>query len=429
MRRPARALALSCAIAAAAAASAVSSPESAVTADFSGGGAVETATARPKGKGVRLEIRDASGKRVSRSDAPAPGAGNPAIALQTGSIGSVGTLLEVAAAGGGRVCRSVWRLRDGSLSRLAILDGAKAIPDCESASEWTARWDETQNEPARYVRERTRETPQGRLHETRVFVFEGFELRLDAKRCGAQINGVPIPEWYDAELYAKSGLDALFQRFALSGFARAPRLRFEADRERGVFAVRLSDAEGSIRLPVTASRPLAKEKEGPGVELTAGDSPVEISVTLGRGSIPQDVVVKGAGARFDNAYAPVIHGNPSRIRVYPDAGQELAAEFLPGTWATDKNESVSIATAPGPGAIRFGDAEVSVRFEGAPEGTDLLLAPRDGSPPAWALALRGQNALLRVPVRCAQAGPPARDCRRAGDGQVLRRVGSQLNVR
>lgn len=424
MGRAARLLAL---LGATASAAGTAPAAQTVTADFSGGGAVETATARPKGKRVLLEIRGASGKRVARSEAPAPAVGNPAIALQTGSIGSAGTLLEVAATGGATVCRSVWRLRDGSLSQLPILDGANAVPDCENAADWTSRWDETRNEPARYVRERTRETPQGRLHETRVFFFAGFELRQDAKRCGAEINGVPIPEWYDAQLYAKSELDALFQRFGLSVFATAPRLRFEADRQRGVFEAHLSDGRGEIRLPVTSSRAL--EKEEPGVRLTAGDPPVEIFVTLGRGSIPQDVVVRGAGARFDNAYAPVIHGSPSRIRVYPDAEQELATEALPGTWATEKNERVEVTAVPGLGAIVFGGTQVSIRFQGAPEGTDLLLAPRDGSPPNWALALRGANVLLRVPVRCGQAGPPPGDCRPAGAGEVLRRIGSQLNVR
>ncbi|MGE5277161.1 MAG: hypothetical protein ACM3SU_09215 [Acidobacteriota bacterium] len=396
------------------------------TADFSGGGATETATARPKGKGIRLEILDASGRRIARADAPAP-VSNAAVALQTGSIGSVGTLLEVAATGEGRTCRSVWRLRDGALARLPVLLSGNPIPDCESTAGWTSRWDETRNEPALYVRERERETPQGRLHETRAFRFVGFELREDAGRSGAEVNGVPIPEWYDARLYAKSALEALFQRYALSGLVRAPRLFFEADRERGVFAAHFSDREGEIRLPITASRPLGKDE--PGVALTAGDPPVEIDVTLARGSIPQDVVVKGAGARFDTAYEPVIHWTPKRIRVYPDAEQELAAEALPGTWATERDERITIAAVSGAGAVRIGDTELSLRLEGAPEGTDLLLLPRDTGAAAWALTLRGPNALLRVPVRCAPGGPAGSDCRIAGESQAFRRVGSQLNVR
>ncbi len=419
-------LALSCAIAVAAAARADSSAAPAATANFSGGNASETIVARAKGKTVRLEASDASGKRLARAEAPAPGGRNPTIALATGSIGSVGTLLEVTASGDGTVCRSVWRLRDGALSRLPILDRGKQIPDCEGQGVWISRWDETHNEPARYVRERTRETPQGRLHESQVFVFAGSELQHDAKRSDAEINGVPIPDWYDAKLYPKSELEALFKRFALTGFRNAVCLRFDADRERGVFALRFSDREGEIRLPVTASRPL--EKEEPGVELVAGDPAVLASVTLARGSIPQDVVVKGAGPRFDGAYAPVIHWNPNRIRVYPDAEQELASEALPGNWATEKDEHISIEVIAAPGAIRFGDKEVSLRLDGAPEGADLLLVPQDGGPPAWALALRGPNAFLRIPIRCTD-GAAARECRTAGEGQSFRRIGSQMNVR
>jgi len=378
---------------------------------------------------VRLEIANASGKGLAKADAPSPG-GRPEIALAAGSIGSVGALLEVAASAGGTVCRSVWRYRDGSLTHLPILDGSrKALPDCEPAGQWLVRWDESQNSPARYVRERTRETPRGRLHETRVFDFKGFELTLDPKRSGAEINGVPIPDWYRAELYPKAVLETLFDRYGLSGLRKAPRLRFEIDPDQGVFALVLRDREGELRLPVTASKPI--EGSEPGVELAAGEPAVRAAVTLARGSIPQDVVVHGAGERFDRAYAPVIHWNPRQIRLYPDAEQELCAEVLPGVWATDANERVAITAGGAPGAVRFGNTEVQVRIDGAPDGTDLLLVPRDGSPPAQALTLRGANAFVRMPVVCAAGAPSAAvpDCRVDGPGQGFKRIGSQLNVR
>jgi hypothetical protein len=395
-------------------------------ADFSGGGALETVTAREKGAVVRLEVQDASGKRLARADAPSPAGRSRAITLQTGSIGSVGTLLEVAASSGATTCRTVWRFRDGRLSKLPILIGTKAVADCEDAPGWTTRWDESRNEPAQYVRERSRETPQGQLKQTQAFSFAGFELQRDARRSVSEIRGVPIPEWFEAELYAKAELDALFQRFGLDDLKKAPRLRFEIDADQGIFAVRLRDPEGEVRLPVNASKPL-ESKEEPGVELSAGDPPVHLSVSLARGTIPETVVVKGAQPRFDVAYAPVIHSSPQQIRVYRDAEQELATEALPGSWATDKNEHVVIEALPTPGGIRFGGAEVFVRLEGAPAGSDLLLEPRDRLP-AWALQLRGPNGFVRIPVICEARGS-ARECRIAGDGQSLKRIGSQLNVR
>jgi hypothetical protein len=400
---------------------------SSVTAHFSGEESLETAAARAKGKAVRIELSSAAGKRLAKADAPSPGY-HPQLLLRAGSVGSAGALLEVAASEGATICRSVWRYHDGALTRLPVLQDGKPLPDCEPAGQWLTRWEEAKDAPALYERERTRDTPQGSLHETQAFAFAGFELASDAKRSGAQINGVAIPEWYEAQLYVKAELDLLFQRFGFSSLRKAPRLRFEAARGKGIFAVLLEDREGQLRLPVTASKPL--EGGEPGVELTAGDPPARISVSLARGSIPQDAVVHGAGARFDGAYAPVIHWSPKEIRVYPTAEQELASEALPGVWATDRNERIAITAIPGHGAIQFGDVEVDLSLAEAPEGADLLLLPRDGTPPTSALALRGPNSLLRMPVRCvegATAAPPS--CRIEGGSQAFKRLGSQLNIR
>jgi hypothetical protein len=398
-----------------------------VTADFSGAGASETIAAQPKGKTVRLEARDASGKRLAKGEAPAPAGRNPSITFQTGSIGSVGTLLEVTASSGGSVCRSLWRLRDGALSKLPVLDGEKTVPDCEESASWTTRWDESRNAPAQYLRERTRETPRGKLHETRAYAFAGFDLRRDAKRSSIEINGVPIPEWLDEQLYCKNELEALFQRFGLSALRTAPRLRFDVDPERGVFDVLLTDPKGEVRLPVTGSKPLEKDESG--VELTAGNPPARISVEIAHGTVPESVVVAGLGPRFDSSFAPAIHWSPSGIRVYATAEQELAQEALPGQWATEKDERVVIETISGQGAVRIGAGEVSLRIDEAPDGADLLLVPRDGSPPVWALALRGPNVFVRLPVDCEPRRETGRDCRISGAGQSLKRIGSQLNVR
>jgi hypothetical protein len=401
--------------------------EATITAGFSAGDSVETATARAKGKVIRVELAASGGKRLAKADAPSPG-GQPRIVLRAGAIGSPGALLEVEASAGGTICRSIWRFRDGALARLPILENGKPLPDCEPAGAWSSRWDETGNAAARYVRERMGPTAQGSLHETRIFTFGGFELVLDPKRSVAEINGVAIPDWYEAELYVKSQLDSLFQRYALSGLARTPRLRFEADREAGVFALLFSDREGVLRLPVTGSKPL--EKDEPGVELSAGDPPVRVAVTLARSTIPQDAVVHGAGPRFDGAYAPVIHWDPKEIRVYADAERELAAEALPGAWSAASNERILIEAIPDAGAVRFGTIEVALRLAGAPQGTDLLLLPRDGSPPTVALALRGPNSFQRVPVRCGETGPSGvPECRAEGEGQTFKRLGSALNVR
>ncbi len=395
-------------------------------ADFSGAGTIETATARAGGKSVRLEITSASGKRIAKADAPSPGRGVEVL-LSVGSLRSSGALLEVSASAGGKICRSVWRLRDGALARLPIRDGSGEVADCETAGEWRSRWESAEGEPARYVRERTRDATQGVLVETRVFVFAGFALDPDPGRSVARINGIEIPEWPDAMLYRKSDLEALNRRFGLEVLRQSPRVRFETSRQAGVFAVRLTGAAGDALLPVTGSKSL--EGDEPGVELSAGDPPVAVRVFLARGAIPWEAVVRGAGAARDGAYAPAAHRSFERIQVFRDAEHELAAEALPGVWAGPTGQRMAVEAIPGTADIRLGGAEAALSLALAPEGADLLLVPRDGSLPRWALVLRGPNALSRLPVLCGQARSDGPDCRISGAGEAWRRAGSQLNVR
>ena len=401
-----------------------------LTADFSGEAAHETITAIVKGAAARLEARDASGKRIGKdADVPVPGDGRPEIALSAGSIGSAGALLEVRASRGDSVCRSVWRLHDGALNRLPIYaasEGDKdALPDCDAGG-WTSRWDESRNEPARYVRERTRAVAQGKFRESLVYTFRGFEMRLDPAKSTAEINGVAIPLWVETTLYSKDGLEGLARRYALSGIAKGARLRFQTDRDGGAFAAILSDAQGELRLPVVEAKPLGADEDEKGLTLSAGgDGPkATLRVTVAGGKAPKDATVRGAG-RFDGGYSSIIRWQDRQIQVFATAEQELAMEYLPGAWTTEARERVIVTPAKGPASVRLGDADFDVRFAGAPAGTDLLLAPSGGGSSAWALKLAGPDAFLRVPVQCGPDG----DCRAAGDGKTFRRIGSQLNNR
>jgi hypothetical protein len=393
----------------------------AITAGFSGGEALETATARASGKLVRVEVADASGKRIAKADAPSPG-GHPDVVLSAGALGSAGALLEVTASGGGRVCRSVWRLRDRALTRLPIRDGGAALPDCEEAGEWSARWEKSEGKPAVYVRERERLVAQGSLVEVRAFAFAGFALETDAAASGARINGVAIPSWNPGTLYRKSDLEALNQRFGLDALRRSTRVQFETDRDAGVFAVRLRGGDGEARLPVTGSTPI--EGESPGIELSAGDPPLRVRVSLAAGRIPWEAVVAGAGPR-DGSYASASHRAFDRFQIYPDAEHELAAEALPGVWSSAAGNRMAIAAITGEAAVRLDGVELALSLDRAPKGSDLLLVPRDGSPPRWAVLLRGPNALSRIPVRCENGV----DCRLDGAAEAWRRAGSQMNVR
>jgi hypothetical protein len=146
------------------------------------------------------------------------------------------------------------------------------------------------------------------------------------------------------------------------------------------------------------------------------------------GRAPRDAAVHGL-PRFDGGYASVTHWAENRIEVFSSAEQELALQFLPGVWTTERNEHLIIAPGPGPATVKLGTSEVSLRLRGAPDGTDLLLVPSEAGASAWAVTLRGPNAFRKSDVRCGNPGEPGVACRTEGEGEIYRRVGSQVNAR
>ena len=118
-----------------------------VSADLDGDGTAETVTASASKKGIRVEVRDARGKRVAEAVAPSPAGAVVPFTLTTAPIGSSGSLLEVAAATDSSECVSVWRLRDGALNRVPIRDASgQPLPDC-GAPGWTWRWESEAGRP------------------------------------------------------------------------------------------------------------------------------------------------------------------------------------------------------------------------------------------------------------------------------------------
>ncbi|HTD52523.1 MAG TPA: hypothetical protein VK780_05825, partial [Thermoanaerobaculia bacterium] len=273
---------------------AAESPSATLAADLDGGGTPETVTAAKRGKSVRLEVLDARGQRLARADAPSPASGLSRIALDTGSLGSVGALVQVVASSssGDLECRSLWRYRDGTLSRAPVIGAAGPLPDCGKAGEWTYGWERSQPEaPAVYLREQTRATPDGPFHQKQVYRYAGFRVELDPDRSVAEIGGVAIPSWATAILYPRPALEGLRKRFDLSALQKAPRMRFETDRQKGVFAAMLERSGGSERLLVTAAA-AGKEKNEMDLTLTSGEKTGHALVRLGSDrSTPLEVLV------------------------------------------------------------------------------------------------------------------------------------------
>ncbi|MGH9398865.1 MAG: hypothetical protein ACRD00_00745 [Thermoanaerobaculia bacterium] len=413
----------------AAAALAADAPQApgALRADFDGDGRMETATARLRGKAVRLAILDRGGKRLASTDAPAPEAAD-VIRLESGALGSPGALMEVVASGGSVECHSIWRFRGGALTRLPVRSGPQTLPDCARPDGWTTAWErKAADAPAVWVRQRSRETAGGAHRQREVYVFSGFALDLDPARSSAEIADVPIPQWNDAVLYPKWALEILSSRYDLARFRAGPRLRLRADRTDGRFVLAFEDHAGKLEAPVTAVGPGGESKE---VELTISteNGPAKARVTV-RGSIVWEARVTGVSARWDSLYQPVSRFAGGALEVYARAEDEVASNCLVGLWSSERGEQLALNLVPGVlGVLDMRRTQVEVQLDPVPAGADILLLPGDGSAPSWALALKGFNGIARIPVQCA-GRTGAWSCEPAGPAEAFHRVGGRVNAR
>ena len=407
--------------------------------DLDGDGAPEQVTVAAKKRAARVEVRSPeTGKVVARADVPVPRSksdGIPEIALSTGSLGSSGALLEVVAASGSQECRSVWRFRQKELSRVSV-GYSPSAPDCAPRGDWTYGWDRpSEDAPAEYRRERTRETGLGPHRKVESFRYAGFRLELDPVRSFSEIRGIRIPTWYAATLYPRAALDGLYARYDLSALKKSPRLRIVTDPEQGVFAVRLFSASpspsssGERMLPVTKLEPGAEPNE---LILTLGssDPPARARVALaGKPGVPGEVTLQGAGAAEDVLYTPATLITEGALRVFATAEDALVSTSLVGSWSGAHAESVVMTLASNdPVLVGIGNLQFAVEVDGAPEGIDALFVPRSGTAPTAGLILRGPNSIERIPVQCEAAVAPF-GCRPAGPPEVLRRVGGRINAR
>jgi hypothetical protein len=325
-------------------------------------------------------------------------------------------------------CVSVWRFKDGALARLPIRGAAGTpLPDCGRPGEWTRTWErEAEGRPSALARERTEKVDGGVLRVREVFAFAGFSLDEDARRSGSEINGVPIPSWYRAIFYARPALEILYSRFELARMRPQPTLSIEADRERGVFALRFTAPGQEFTAPVESCE-VQKPKAILGARVE-GNS-VRASVRLGGdGSVPYEIEVEGLGAPFDQVYAPAGSWRGEARKIFPTAADEIAAEDLAGFWLdpAGKNTAIGIEGAA-PHRLRFGKELYAMDMARARPPLDLLLLPAETSGRPWGIVLRGPNVLERVPLTCT--GPGTADCRAEGPAEKLRRLGARMNLR
>lgn len=409
-------------------------PPESVAVDLDGDGTLETVTAAVHGKTLRLEVRPGSSRKVvARADAPLPAGGAAAVSLAPGSLGSAGVLLEVVAASAGETveCRSVWRFRDRALLRVPVETRSGPLPDCGERVGWNYAWDRPSlDAPAEYRRERTRETPDGTHHQVESFRYAGFKLEPDPARSETRIRGLVIPSWYPTRLYQKSSLESLYARYDLGPLKRGPRLQIVTDAAEGIFAVRLGVPGKEDSLPVTA------RDAGPGqrdVVLTLGSQapPVQLRVTLAGGApVPGEAVLSGHSASFDGFYSGAMHMTEGVLRIFETAADELATNGLVGNWTSGKGQPMEIALASSdPVLLNIGKAKFRMELEGAPEGMDALALPSGGARPTRGVQMRGPNSFSWIPVVCSEAGDSRRDCRAAGPGEILHRVGARMNAR
>ncbi|MDQ2870812.1 MAG: hypothetical protein M3S32_08725 [Acidobacteriota bacterium] len=404
-----------------------------LTLDLDGDGTAETVTAAARGKNARVEVRSSpSGKVIAHADVPVPAAGASEVSLSAGSLGSAGALIEVVAAGaaGTEECRSIWRFRERSLSRVPVTVRAGPLPDCGERGAWSYGWDgSAPDAPAQYRRERTRETPEGTHHQVESFRYAGFTLEPDPARTRAEIRGLVIPSWYPTRLYQKASLEGLYARYDLSALKRGPRLQIVTDRSDGVFGVRIGPPGAEELLPVTARAP-GPEKHDVVLTLGGRTPPVQLRITLAGGApVPGEAVLSGYSPAFDGFYSGAMHISEGKLRVFETAADELATNGLVGIWTSERGEPMAIALASAdPVTLNIRKSKYRVELEGAPEGMDAVALPSGGGPPARGLQLRGPNSFSWIPILCGEPGS-SRDCRASGPAEILHRVGARMNAR
>jgi hypothetical protein len=400
-----------------------------IQADLDGDGVSETATAVPSRGSVRLEVRDSAGLQRVDAKAPAPSGPVVPVTLTSGPIGSAGALIEVVAATDSFECRTIWRYRDGRLTALPIRDASgRALPDCSAPAGWTASWvSEGEGRSAAWVRERAQTVDAGTLRTREAFAFAGFSLDFDAARSSVDVAGIPIPSWYAATLYPRAALQTLSSRFRLGDMRREPTLRIEADRGRGIFALRFSGPAGSLVATVDA---YASGGGTATLAARAGERTAHVSILLGGdGAVPSEVTVSGLGADWDRSYSPAAAMSGGARQVYPTAADELAANDLAGLWGDPSGRRISFALEGAPPYRLRIEADVyQVDLENARPPFDVLLLPTGRAGRPWGLVLKGANGLERVPAACT-GEPPRPPCRADGEAETLRRLGARLNVR
>lgn len=398
-----------------------------LAADLDGDGREETVTAAPRRGSVRLEVRDPTGHKLADAGAPAPMADVVRVELSAGSLGSSGALVAVIASTDASECVSVWRLRGKALARVPLRDaGGKDLPDCGLPAAWTYRWDqESSAQPAAFVRERSETTDHGVLRTRDAYAFAGFSLDTDTKRSAREIEGVPIPKWYDAVLYSTSALETLYARYDLSRMRALPTLEIVADRERGLFALRFSGPTGSLTAPVDSYAAQAGEAT---LGAKFGDRTAHVRVRLAEGYIPIEVEVQGLGAPLDDTFRPAGSWHGRARQVFLTAADEVASENLVDTWVDTKGAQIPISVeGVPPYRVRMGPDLYTVDLQRAERPADLVLVPAGASGREWGIALRGKNIMERIPYKCASQGEkPA--CHSDGPPERLRRLGARANV-
>ena len=423
----------------------MTTPESMIprlSADLDGDGKAEAVTASASRGAVNLTLEGGSAKRAITAKAPAPAQDVVRVSLTAAPLGSPGSLLEVSATTDASECLSVWRYHDGALTRLPIRGvGGRALADCatprsggspnrgDGAAAWTHRWERpAADAPSVLVRERTTEVARGTLRNRETYSFAGFSLDLDPERSGADVNGVPIPAWYDARYYTQGGLQQLYARFDVPALRAMPSLVIESDRDRGIFNLRFRRGSEEIVAPVESFSSVRAAGTA-SIVARAGEKTVHADVRLGGdGSVPYQLRVDGLEPELDQLYGPAGAWEGRARHVFPSAADETVAEYLDGDWRTPQGGKVTMgADGAPPYRVRVEEHVYTLDFDHAPKGADIALLPTDGSRRGWAIVLAGPNGLDRLPIDC-ESGSDGSACRPDGSPERLRRIGARINV-
>ena len=385
---------------------------------------------------VRLEVRDAAGRKLADAKAPSPAGDVVPLALTSGALGSAGALVEVVAATDAMECRHGLAVSATARSTRAPAPRTRPARRCPTARRpagWTSRWERASGgrSAALVARAHARPSPPAPSRSARPSRSPGFSLDFDAARSAARIAGVPIPAWYAATLYSRAALEILYARFRPRGDARGADARDRGRPPAAASSPCVSPgraASSSLRSTPTlvrseASRHSARAR-------ATGPSRARVRLARRRNACRSRSWSKASGRTGTGPTRRPGRGAAARARSFPRPPTSSPSKDLAGTGPTraDKTGSIAAEGAPPVSAPRRRRAlDARPRRRGCRRSTRCCSRPASPRAAPGGSSCRARTARPR-PRRLLGRAAPRRPAAPTAQRETLRRLGARINA-